>query len=229
MDFIIEGIIRALHILVSDDREVRDILLLSLRVSGCSILIATALGLPAGYWLATTTFRGKGLALAALNALMSLPTVTVGLIVYAFISRRGPLGGMELLFTPAAIIIGEVILILPIVTALCCATVQGVDATVRKTALTLGAGPGRAALAVLSESRYGIIAAVVAGFGRAVAEVGAATMLGGNIRGVTRTLTTAIAFETGKGEFGFSFALGILLLLLAFAVTGIFHLIQRRA
>jgi tungstate transport system permease protein len=229
MDFISEGFVKSLHIIASGDREAFGILFLTLRVSIIATAVATLIGAPLGFIIGVSKFRGKGIALAVLNTAMSLPTVTVGLIVFAMISRRGPLGSMGLLFTPAAIIIGEVILALPIITALVCAAVNGMDDSARKTALTLGAGPLRAALTVVSEARYAILAAVVAGFGRVIAEVGSAMMLGGNIRGVTRTLTTAIAFETGKGEFGFSFALGILLLLLAFAVTGAFHLIQRRA
>ena len=228
MDFISEGFIKALHIIASGDREAFEILFLTLRVSIISTVIASFIGVPLGFLIGVSRFRGRGLALAVLNTAMSLPTVTVGLIVFGMISRRGPLGPLGLLFTPAAIVIGEVILALPIITALACAAVNGLDAAVRKTALTLGAGPLHAALTVLREARYAILAAIVAGFGRVVAEVGSAMMLGGNIRGVTRTLTTAIAFETGKGEFGFSIALGILLLVLAFAVTGVFHLLQRR-
>ncbi len=228
MDFISEGFVRALHIIASGDREALDILWLTLRVSVVATFFASIIGVPLGFIIGISQFRGKGLTLAVLNTAMSLPTVTVGLIVYGVISRRGPLGSLGLLFTPTAIVIGEVILALPIITALACAAVNGMDASARKTALTLGADAFRAALAVLREARYAILAAIVAGFGRVVAEVGSAMMLGGNIRGVTRTLTTAIAFETGRGDFGFSFALGILLLLLAFAVTGIFHLLQRR-
>jgi tungstate transport system permease protein len=228
MDFIYEGLIKAVKIIASGDREVMRILLLTLRVSIVSASIAALIGIPAGFLVGVTRFRGRSLVLALLNTAMSLPTVTVGLVIFVFISRRGPLGPLGLLFTPAAIIIGEVVLALPIVTALSCAAVQGIDESVRKTAYTLGAGRVSAALAVLGEARYAILAAVVAGFGRVVAEVGSAMMLGGNIKGVSRTLTTAIAFETGKGEFGFSFALGIILLLLAFAVTGAFHLLHRR-
>ena len=228
MDFILEGCVRALRIIASGDREVLGILWLTLRVSAISTLIATLLGVPAGCVIALSVFRGKNLVQAILNTMMSLPTVTVGLVVYAFISRRGPLGNLELLFTPAAIIIGQVVLILPLVAALSCSAVQGVDVAVRKTALSLGAGPIRSAIAVLREGRYAIMAAVTAGFGRAIAEVGAAMMLGGNIKGFTRTITTAIAFETGKGEFGFSIALGIMMLLLAFIVTSVFHLLQKR-
>ncbi len=228
MDFISEGFVKAVHIIASGDREALDILWLTLRVSVAATFFASIIGVPLGFIIGISQFRGKGFALAVLNTAMSLPTVTVGLIVYGVISRRGPLGSLGLLFTPTAIVIGEVILALPIITALACAAVNGMDASVRKTALTLGADALRASLAVLREARYAILAAIVAGFGRVVAEVGSAMMLGGNIRGVTRTLTTAIAFETGRGDFGFSFALGILLLLLAFTVTGIFHLLQRR-
>lgn len=228
MDYIAEGFTKALRIIATGDSEVLAIVFLTLLVSGISTSIASLFGVPLGFVIGISSFRGKGIVTSILNTLMSLPTVTVGLIVYAFLSRRGPMGPLGLLFTPTAIIIGEVILILPIVTALTCAAVQGIDGSVRKTALTLGAGPVRAAVSVLREGRYAIGAAIVAGFGRAVAEVGAAMMLGGNIKGATRTITTAIAFETGKGEFGFSMALGIILLLLAFAVTGIFHMLQRR-
>jgi tungstate transport system permease protein len=228
MDFISDGFRQALRLIASGDREALGILFLTLRVSVISAAIASLLGVPLGFMIGVSRFRGRGLVLAVLNTAMSLPTVTVGLVVFAVISRRGPLGQLGLLFTPTAIVIGEVILALPIIAALSCAATNGLDASVRKTAYTLGAGPLRAAVTVLREARYAILTAVVAGFGRVVAEVGSAMMLGGNIRGVTRTLTTAIAFETGKGEFGFSFALGILLLLLAFAVTGVFHILQRR-
>ncbi len=229
MDFIWEGLVKAVKIIASGDREVMGVLLLTLRVSVVSAAISALIGVPAGFIIGVSRFKGRSLVLAILNTAMSLPTVTVGLVIFALISRRGPLGPLGLLFTPTAIIIGEIVLALPIVTALSCAAVNGIDASVRKTAFTLGAGRLAAAMAVVSEARYAILAAVVAGFGRVVAEVGSAMMLGGNIKGATRTLTTAIAFETGKGEFAFSFALGILLLLLAFVVTGAFHLLNRRA
>ena len=229
MDFIWDGLVKAVKIIASGDREVMGVLLLTLRVSVVSAAISALIGVPAGFIIGVSRFKGRSLVLAILNTAMSLPTVTVGLVIFALISRRGPLGPFGLLFTPTAIIIGEIVLALPIVTALSCAAVNGIDASVRKTAFTLGAGRLAAAMAVVSEARYAILAAVVAGFGRVVAEVGSAMMLGGNIKGATRTLTTAIAFETGKGEFAFSFALGILLLLLAFVVTGAFHLLNRRA
>lgn len=229
MDFIWDGLVKAVKIIASGDREVMGVLLLTLRVSVVSAAISALIGVPAGFIIGVSRFRGRSLVLAILNTAMSLPTVTVGLVIFALISRRGPLGPLGLLFTPTAIVIGEIVLALPIVTALSCAAVNGIDVSVRKTAYTLGAGRLAAAMAVVSEARYAILAAVIAGFGRVVAEVGSAMMLGGNIKGATRTLTTAIAFETGKGEFAFSFALGMLLLLLAFIVTGAFHLLNRRA
>lgn len=229
MDFIFEGFRESLRVIAGRDPEVIAITWLTLRVACFSAAIAAVLGVPLGFVVAVSRFRGRGVALAAMNAAMSLPTVTVGLVVYAFISRRGPLGALGLLFTPAAMVVGQVILATPIIAALTCSAVRGIDAAVRKTAATLGAGPLRAAFEEIREARYTIMAAVTAGFGRVVTEVGAAAMLGGNIRGATRTLTTAIAFETGKGEFAFSFALGIILLAMAFMVTGLFHLFQRRA
>lgn len=228
MDFIADGFIQALKLIFSGDREAFEILMVTLKVSLISATLAAIIGIPAGFAIGISEYRGKSVALALLNTAMSIPTVTIGLVVFAFLSRRGPLGSMGLLFTQTAIIIGEVLLALPIVMALSCAAVKDVDGAVRKTARTLGAGRFASALAVLGETRYALLAAVVAGYGRVVAEVGSAMMLGGNIKGSTRTLTTAIAFETGKGEFAFSFALGILLLLLALAVTGVFHIFHKR-
>ncbi|HOX29006.1 MAG TPA: ABC transporter permease [bacterium] len=228
MDFASDGIKQAVGIILSGDREVLEILSLTMRVSLISALIAAVIGAPAGFAIGAGKFRGREFLIAVLNTLMSLPTVTVGLVVYAMISRRGPLGELGLLFTPTAIIIGEVVLALPIVSALSCAAARGIDEQAWKTAATLGAGRARAFFTVLREARYTILAAVVAGFGRVIAEVGSATMLGGNIKGATRTLTTTIAFETGKGEFGFSLALGIILLLIAFLVTGAFHLLNKK-
>lgn len=182
MDFIWEGLVKAVKIIASGDREVMGVLLLTLRVSVVSAAISALIGVPAGFIIGVSRFKGRSLVLAILNTAMSLPTVTVGLVIFALISRRGPLGPLGLLFTPTAIIIGEIVLALPIVTALSCAAVNGIDASVRKTAFTLGAGRLAAAMAVVSEARYAILAAVVAGFGRVVAEVGSAMMLGGNIK-----------------------------------------------
>ena len=161
-----------------------------------------------------------------MNTLLALPTVVIGLIVYSLISRRGPLGIFGLLYTPSAMIIGQFILAIPIIIALTHSAVQGIDKRVRNTALTLGATEAQSAWTVIKEARYAVLAAVITGFGRVIAEVGAAMMLGGNIKGSTRVMTTAIALETAKGEFGFAIALGIILLFVAFSINILLHYFQ---
>ena len=205
------------------DPEVWSIVGLSFRVSLAAVAVASALAIPLGALLAAREFRGKQRIVTVLNTALSLPTVAIGLLVYALISRSGPLGGLGLLYTPAAIVIGQVILALPIVTALTYAAAAGVDPRVRATALTLGAGRRQADRAVLFEARAGILAAVAAGFGRVISEVGSVIMLGGNIRGYTRTITTAIALETSKGEFGRSAVLAIVLLAAALILNALVH------
>jgi len=159
--------------------------------------------------------------------MLSLPTVVVGLFVFSFISRQGPLGFLGLLFTPTAMVIGQFILAIPIITALTISAVQGVDRRVRPTALTLGANRLQTSITVLTEVRFALMAAIIAGFGRIIGEVGSAIMLGGNIRNYTRTITTAIALETSKGEFGFAIALGIILMIVAFSVNILFRYFQQ--
>jgi tungstate transport system permease protein len=159
---------------------------------------------------------------------MALPTVVVGLLVYSLISRQGPLGPLELLFTPKAMVIGQFILATPIIVALTISATQAIDPRVKITAMTLGAGPLRTAVTVLSEAKFALMAAVVAGFGRVIGEVGCALMVGGNIRGYTRTMTTAISLETAKGEFAFGLALGFILLTVAFVVNILLHRLQSR-
>ncbi|HEY7745535.1 MAG TPA: ABC transporter permease, partial [Desulfuromonadales bacterium] len=160
--------------------------------------------------------------------LMALPTVVVGLVLYGFLSRQGPLGVWGFLFTPVAMIIGQIVLSVPIVANYTVAAVAGADPRIMNTALTLGAGRLRAAWQLLLEVRFGVMAAVVAGFGRVIAEVGVAMMLGGNIRGYTRTMTTAIALETSKGEFAFGLALGLVLMTVALFVNLFLNLLQQR-
>jgi len=155
------------------------------------------------------------LVIQIVNSLMAVPTVVVGLWVYGLLSRQGPLGKLGLLYTPAAIVIGEIIMALPVITALTYAAFEGLDPRIRRTALTLGAGPWHVSLAMIREARYALLAAVAAGFARVISEVGSALMVGGNIRGYTRTMATAIALETSKGEFARAMALGFLLLGLA--------------
>jgi tungstate transport system permease protein len=229
MDYLWEGFKEALRLIFTLDRDVYSITWLSFRVALISTALAAVAGIPAGYALAVTNFRGRRTISAIVNTLMALPTVLVGLLCYAVISRRGPLGALELLFTPSGIIIGDILLVLPLVVALTSTAVASVDPRARETAVSLGASPFQTALAVLTEARAAILAAVVASFGRVISEVGAAMMLGGNIRGYTRTLTTAIALETGKGEFALAVALGFILLLAALITNGLLIRLQHGA
>ncbi|MGB2783235.1 MAG: ABC transporter permease [Atribacterota bacterium] len=228
MDFIIEGIQKALQLIFSLDREIINIVLLSLRVSLTAIILASFLGIPLGFLMAVKDYWGKRFSVALVNTLLALPTVVIGLIVYSLISRRGPLGVFGLLYSPSAMIIGQFILATPIIIALTHSAVQGVDKRIRNTALTLGATETQSAWMVIKEARYAVLAAVITGFGRVIAEVGAAMMLGGNIKGSTRIMTTAIALETAKGEFGFAIALGIILLLIALVANILLHYFQSK-
>ena len=202
--------------------------LTSLSTSSCAIVIAGLLGVPIGLWLGLSRFRARQLMITLLNTLMALPTVVVGLLLFGLFSRQGPLGSLGLLFTPWAMIAGQAVLATPIVANLVLASVAGADNRIINTALTLGASPIQAAVQLLREIRFGVMAAVIAGFGRVVAEVGVAMMLGGNIRNSTRTMTTAIALETSKGEFAYGLALGIVLLSVALFVNLFLNLLQQR-
>jgi tungstate transport system permease protein len=228
LDFIIEGIRKAFQLIFSLDREIFNIVLLSLRVSLTAVGLASLLGVPLGFLMVIKSYWGKKFSVILVNALLALPTVVIGLIVYSLISRRGPLGVFNLLYTPSAMIIGQFILATPIIIALTHSAVQGIDRRVRNTALTLGATEVQSAWAVIKEAEYAILVAITTAFGRVIAEVGAAMMLGGNIKGSTRVMTTAIALETAKGEFGFGIALGIILLLIAFSINIFLHYFQSR-
>lgn len=184
--------------------------------------------MPLGFWLGGTRFQGRRGLLVVLNTALAFPTVVIGLLVYLLLSRHGPLGGLGLLFTWQAIVVAEVLLAVPIATALSAAAVQGVDPRVRRTALTLGAGPVATAWAVGREARFALGAAVVVSFGRVLSEVGAAMIVGGNLRGETRTLTTAVALATSQGHFDLAIALGLVLLALALTVNVLIHLLQGR-
>lgn len=226
MSYILEGLREAVRLIITLDRDMLEIVSVSMMVSSIATILASIIGLPIGYLVATHRFPGRRLATTTLNTLLALPTVVVGLVVYAMLSRRGPIGFLDLLYTPAAMIVGETILAIPIVAAFTVSALHGIDRRVRDTALTLGATSTQVARTRVLEARFGILAAVVASFGRVIAEVGAAMMLGGNIRGSTRTMTTAIALETSKGEFGLAMALGIILLIVAFAANILFHWLQ---
>jgi len=221
MDYFSEAFRKAFWLIVHFDHELAAIVWTSLRVSLTATLLASVVGVPLGFVIGVSRVRGKHHVEVALNTSMALPTVAIGLVVYSFISRRGPLGTYGLLFTPTAMIIGQFILAAPLITALSVSATKAIDARVGETARTLGANALQAAGAVLSEARYAIIVAVAAGFGRVIAEVGSAMILGGNIYGYTRTMTTAIALETGKGEFALAMALGIILLIIALSVNAV--------
>jgi len=214
-----QDIFASLALLLSGDGQVYQIIALSLLVSGTAIGIAALLGIPLAAVLALTPFPSRRLILHLLNTLMGLPPVVLGLALYLLLSRRGPLGFLTLLFTPTAMILAQTILALPIVAALSASALQAVNPAVRETALMLGATPRQAAWMVLREARGHLVAAVMAGFGRVAAEVGAVMIVGGNISGQTRVMTTAIVMETAKGNFALAMALGLVLLTLSFLVN----------
>jgi tungstate transport system permease protein len=228
LNYLIDSLLKALELIFSFDREVRMAVGTSLYTSGCATVLSGLAGIPIGLWLGTSRFLGRRLAITLLNTLMALPTVVVGLLLFGLFSRQGPLGPLGLLFTPLAMIAGQTVLATPIVANLVLAAVTGADERIIKTALTLGATRLQAARQLLREIRFGVMAAVIAGFGRVVAEVGVAMMLGGNIRNSTRTMTTAIALETSKGEFAFGLALGMILLGVALLVNLGLNLLQQR-
>ncbi len=228
MDLLFDSITSALQLLISFDKELFSIVGVSLNVSSFSTLTAAIVGIPLGFVIAYSRFFGKRLVITSLNTLLALPTVVIGLVVYSFISRRGVFGPLELLYTQKAIIIGQFILIIPLVTTLTIAAISKIDKRYRRTALTLGANRYQVAWVILKEARFGIVAAVIASFGRVIAEVGISMMLGGNAKGFTRTMTTAMALEYDKGEFVLAVALGIILMSIAFALNLLFHFFQGR-
>jgi len=219
---------RAWGLLIAGDSEVFGIALLTLKVAVVATVIACTVGLPLGYFLATRRFWGRRAALTVVNTALAFPTVVVGLLLYGMLSRRGPLGGLGWLYTWQAIVVGDVLLALPIAAALSAAAVQGVDPRVRRTAETLGAGPWRTAWTVAREARFALAAVITAAFGQVVAEVGAAMIVGGNIRGSTRTLTTAVALYTSQGDFGTALALGLVLVILALVINIALQVLQGR-
>ncbi len=228
MNLLFDSVHSALLLLFSFDKDLIEIVLVSLNVSSFATIIASIMGVPGGFLIAYSTFPGKRFVLTCLNTLLALPTVVIGLLVYSFISRKGILGSFDLLYTQKAIIIGQVILIVPVIMTLTIAAISRIDSRYRMTALTLGANPLQMAVVILKEARYGILAAVIAAFGRVIAEVGISMMLGGNAKGFTRTMTTAMALEYDKGEFVLAVALGITLMTLAFAINMLFHFFQGR-
>lgn len=229
MQYIADGLAEALRIILTLDREFVGIVFVSLTVAFASTTLATIFGVSFGVFVTQKKFPGRSAVITILNTLMSLPSVVVGLMVYSFLSRRGPFGPLGLLYTRTAMIIGQFILAFPIIAGLTATSIRSLDRRIRVTVLSLGADPAQGFRMFLHEARFGILAAIVAGFSRVFAEIGVSMMLGGNIKGYTRNITTAIALETNKGEFALGIALGIILLIVAFTINCLFMVFQRKA
>ena len=224
---ITDTMLRAFHLIISFDPELYGIISLSLGVSLTSVLLAGIMGVSVGVAIGMRPFPGKGAVVSFFNTMMGIPPVVVGLVTFILLSRQGPFGFTQLLFTPAAMVVAQTVLVFPIITALTHATVMGQDSLLRDAARTLGASRLQVILLVVFEARYGLMAAITAGFGRAIAEVGAVLMVGGNIKGATRTMTTAIAMQASMGDFHLALSLGFVLILLALLVNAVFYRIQK--
>ncbi|MFB3813367.1 MAG: ABC transporter permease [Terriglobales bacterium] len=218
----------ALSLILSLDRDVFSAVWTSVSVAAWATVFSAMFGIPLGMVIELGQFPLKRSVITVLNTLMAVPTVVIGLVVYGFISRMGPFGHWGLLFTPSAIIIGETVLAVPIVANYTLGAVKAADYRVLPTALTLGATPFQSVVQLTREVRFGVVAGVIAGFGRVISEVGVAMMLGGNIQWYTRTMTTAIALETSKGEFAFGLALGVILIAVALVINLLLNFVQHR-
>ncbi len=227
-EMLVNGLQSAFFLILRGDAELWGIVLLSLRCTFLACSGAALLGIPLALLLTNRNFFGKRFVILLLNSLQALPTVVVGLFLYVFISRRGIFGPLDLLYSPTAITVGQFILILPLVTMFTLAALNRLDQRYRQTALTLGATEAQAAFAVMREARFALVAALCAAFGRGIAEVGVSMMLGGNIKGFTRTMTTAMALEYDKGEFTLALALGCVLLLVSFLLNAALAFFQGR-
>ena len=228
MSSILEGFGKAFSLILHLDAELLAIIVLSLKVSGSALVIATLLGLPLSAFFGFKRFPLKGVMISVLNTCMGLPPVVVGLFAYLLLSRSGPLGFMALLYTPTAMIIAQCILAFPIVTSLSHSAIISIDPIIQQASRTLGATPFQASFTIIREARYGIMSAVIAAFGRVMAEVVAILIVGGNIAGFTRVMTTTIALETDKGNFELALALGIILLGISLLINLALYLVQRR-
>jgi tungstate transport system permease protein len=228
MDFILEGFFEAYHLLVSGNAETYSAIFATVRVSSYSIICSLLLGIPLGFCLGYFDSKGKKPARTTVDTLMALPTVFIGLLVYALLTNRGPMGNIGLLFTLPGIAIGQTILALPIVIGLSATAIESMDKKLRIAILSMGANRKQLFLTTLWESRHGILAGSIAAYGRVMTEVGISMMVGGNIKWHTRTITTAIALETNKGQFGMGVALGLVLLAIAFCVNLSVSFLRRR-
>jgi tungstate transport system permease protein len=229
MGFLLEGFVQAFHLLFSGDPATYAAMAATLKVSGYSMTVSLLAGIPAGFGLGHFSFRGKAAVRTVVDTMMALPTVFIGLLVYAFLTHRGPLGHLGLLFTIPGIAIGQAILALPIVIGLSATAIESMDRTLRVTILSLGANRRQLFWTSLWEARHALLAGGIAAYGRVMTEVGISMMVGGNIKWHTRTITTAIALETNKGQFGMGIALGLVLLLIAFGVNLALSFLRRRS
>ncbi len=222
------GLTRAMELIICFDPEVMEIAARTLGIAGTSCLLASLISLPLASLIHFRQFRGKRVLVNIIQTLFSVPTVIVGLFVFVLLSRAGPLGELGILFTPAAMVIGQMILITPILLGLTISALSGVSKEVVETATSLGASGSQLVLLVLREARYAVLAALILGFGRAISELGVAMMVGGNIRGFTRVMTTAISLATTRGELELALALGIILLFLALVINIVLNRLQQR-
>lgn len=229
MHIYFEGINEALRLLLTLDQEVFEVILLSLSVSGTAAVLAAAVGIPLGAILALSGFPGRQLLITTVNSFMGLPPVVVGLVVFITLARNGPLGAFQMLFTPQAMVMAQVIIASPIVAGLTFAAVSNIDVMKTRQSISLGATRLQVMWTLLMEAKLNILAAMVAGFGRIIAEVGSVMMVGGNIKGQTRVMTTYIVEETRRGQWARSIALGIILITIAFIVNAGLTTLQRRA
>jgi tungstate transport system permease protein len=223
MDEILTGTYEAARLIVTLDHDLLEIIVLSLKVTLTAVAIASLIGLPMGAWLAVNRFRFRRIVIAVLNALMGLPPVVVGLFVYMMLSRSGPFGAMGLLFTPSAMIIAQVLIITPLIASISHQTIRDLWAQYHDLLISLNATRGQRIISLLWDGRRALLTAMLAGFGRAVGEVGAIMIVGGNIEHATRVLTTAIALETGRGDFAFAMGLGMVLIGIAVLVNLAIH------
>ncbi|MEQ6376526.1 ABC transporter permease [Bacillaceae bacterium S4-13-56] len=228
MDYIVEGILEAIRLLITGDPEIYQITWLTLKVSGIATLISLLIGVPSGLVLAWVQFPGRKIIMSIVNMAMGFPPVVVGLWVFILLARNGPLGFMELLFTPTAIIIAQAIIASPVIMGLTAAAMMSIDKEMRYQVKALGASKLQGIWLLLKEARFSILAAIIAGFGAVISEVGASMMVGGNIKGYTRVLTTATVMETSKGNTALAIGISVILLTITYLITSGLTALQQR-
>jgi tungstate transport system permease protein len=228
MNEIVEGVRQAIQLIVTLNPEVMDITARSLYVSLSATIVGALIAIPVGGFIHFKEFGGKRGLITIIQALYALPTVLAGLLIWLLLSRAGPFGFLQLLFTPTGMILGQIVLVVPLMIGMTLIALSGVSQTKQDTVISLGATSLQTVITIVKEARFAILGGVILGFGRAISEVGAAMMIGGNIRGYTRVLTTSIALETSIGDLPLSIALGIILMAIAFIVTGLLFLVQER-